>query len=299
MKRGISILAAAAACALFVPANALAWGANGHRITGEIAQRHLSLGATQALSDLAGRKSLALLSTWADFIRSTPAWDCAVPWHYVNIGDTQDFKQGLKRPNSTNRTCAGLVDRLDLPKNLISAIDYFTAIVAGDESKSSGFAEFLEETGAAPYDGSLRLTALAFLVHFVGDLHQPLHVGRADDRGGNSITTNWFDEIKNLHSIWDSGLIDSERLSYTEFVDFLEQELGGTEDSAPGSEVADWARESFDYRAHLYEIWGRTDRDNYLPDLSYSYAAEHIGMVKERLYWGGRRLAELLESILE
>ncbi len=299
MKRGISILAVTVACALLAPTASLAWGANGHRITGQIAQQHLSPEAAQALRDLAGSKSLALLSTWPDFVRSNPAWDCAVPWHYVNVADGQNLEQGLKQANSTSRTCSGLVERLGLPQNLISAIDFFSAVLSGDESKNQAFAEFLEETGAEPYDGSARLTALAFLVHCIGDLHQPLHVGRADDRGGNRITTNWFDELENLHAVWDSGLIDAEGLSYTEFVDFLEQELADTDPPAPGSGVTTWARESFDYRAHLYEIWDRTDRDNHLPDLSYNYAAEHIGMIKERLYWGGRRLADLLESILE
>jgi len=96
-----------------------------------------------------------------------------------------------------------------------------------------------------------------------------------------------------------AGLIDSQMLSFSEFVDFLKQEFADADDPAPDSGVAAWAQESVDYRSHLYENWSRTDRDNYLPDLSYGYTTEHIGMIKARLYWGGRRLARLLDSILE
>ena len=64
--------------------------------------------------------------------------------------------------------------------------------------------------------------ALKFLVHFIGDMHQPLHVGRGEDRGGNSIRVRWFGESRNLHSVWDSAIIASENLSFSEFVDFID-----------------------------------------------------------------------------
>ena len=70
------------------------------------------------------------------------------------------------------------------------------------------------------------MTALALLVHLVGDVHQPLHVGRGPDRGGNSIDVYWFGEPVVLHEVWDEGLIEKEALSFTEFAVFLVQDLG-------------------------------------------------------------------------
>ena len=63
--------------------------------------------------------------------------------------------------------------------------------------------------------------ALKFLVHLVGDIHQPLHVGRREDRGGNLIQVQWFGEPSNLHKVWDEQLIEAEKLSFSEFAAFL------------------------------------------------------------------------------
>ena len=62
---------------------------------------------------------------------------------------------------------------------------------------------------------------LRLLIHIVGDVHQPLHVGRKGDRGGNDIKVTWFGESSNLHKIWDEGLIDNQQLSYTEYVNAI------------------------------------------------------------------------------
>ena len=143
------------------------------------------------------------------------------------------------------------------------------------------FEELMAANGAAPREGSVELTALCFLAHFVTDLHQPLHVGRADDRGGNSVKVNFFGEIKELHSVWDRGLIASQGLSFTEFKAFLDAELAGSVEAGDGGPL-DWAQESLEYRPRVYEIWHRTDRENYLPDLGYRYVYDHIGTAEQR-----------------
>ena len=205
---------------------ALAWGPNGHRITAQIGEDGLSDRAREAVRKIAGKRSLALFATWPDYIRSFPEWDCAKPWHFLTIEDGQDIEDALEKAPRIPRGCdKDLFERLNMPLNVVGAIDYFAAILGGDTPKESAFAELMKESKVEPLNGSVQLTALALLVHLVGDVHQPLHVGRGPDRGGNSITVEWFEKIENLHKVWDEELIENEQLSFSEFAMFLEQEF--------------------------------------------------------------------------
>ncbi|MDH3745698.1 MAG: S1/P1 nuclease [Acidobacteriota bacterium] len=275
------------------------WGAKGHRTVAQIAENHLSDTARTAVRDLTGAKTLAMLAAWPDSLYSESAWGFASPWHYVSIDEDKKLEDIMKNAETS----------LD-PDNLIEAIEYLSDVLRRDQEKSRNFADLLacraprgSESldscrSVKPRDGSTELTALSFLVHLVGDVHQPLHVGRRGDQGGNRVAVNWFDEVRNLHSVWDSGMIEKEGLSFTELVDFIEAELGGTVDVGE-SDVRDWASESIAYRHQVYEVYDRTDRDNHLPDLSWGYKHDHISMVKKRLYQGGLRLAALLNSIYD
>lgn len=301
--RACSVLAALAAISLLavaVPAPALAWGANGHRIVGQIGEDHLSPAARHEIHLLAGRQSLALLSTWPDFIRSFRAWDCVKPWHFLTVEDGETIDDGLAREADLARSACdeALFRSLGMPDNVLEAIDYFAAIVGGDEVKRDHFARLMAQSGVEPYGGSVRLTALSLVVHFVGDIHQPLHVGRGGDRGGNSITVEWFDELTRLHSLWDSGLIEHEGLSYSEFVEFLEQEFAGGDAFGFGEGPRTWAQESIDHRAEVYAIGDPRNPDANLARLSWQYAAERNELLKRRLYAGGVRLAQLLNNVL-
>ena len=288
-RRPTTNLAVAAVLATLVlaPRAAVGWGDNGHRISGRIAQDGLSDEARAAVRRIAGARTLAMLATWPDFARSDPSWDFAARWHYVNAPDSGSLGEVVAAAARTPE-----------PDNVLEAIEYFRAILDGDGDRRRHFEELMAANGARPREGSVELTALCFLAHFVTDLHQPLHVGRGDDRGANSIAVNFFGEIQKLHSVWDRGLIESQGLSFTEFEAFLDAELGGRLEAGDGGPL-DWARESREYLPRLYEIWQRTDRDNYLPELSYRYVYDHIGTVKRRLYLGGLRLAGMLNAIYE
>ena len=281
------LLTVALAALLLAPSIALGWGDTGHRISGRIAQQALSDEARRVVREMAGAQTLAMLATWPDFVRSDPAWNFASTWHYINVADDQSLDDVLEASARDPR-----------PNNVLEAIEYLRAILAGDAERRRDFEELMAANGASPREGSVELTALCLLAHFVTDLHQPLHAGRANDRGGNSVVVNFFGEIEKLHSVWDRGLIKSQGLSYTEFTDFLQAELAGRVEAGTGG-PREWAQESRDYRVGIYQIWQRTDRDNYLPELGYRYVYDHIGTVKRRLYLGGLRLAAMLNSIYE
>ncbi|MFQ5349499.1 MAG: S1/P1 nuclease [Thermoanaerobaculia bacterium] len=277
----------ALATALLTPPMAHAWGDNGHRIVGQGADNTLSEDARHAVRAISGNRTLAMLATWPDFARSDKAWGFVSAWHYVTVEDDETLGVVLERSALTLE-----------PDNVVEAIDYFARILDGDAERRQNFQELMNSNRAAPLGGSLDLTALSLLAHFIGDVHQPLHVGRGNDRGGNSIAVNFFGEVKKLHSVWDSAIIEHQRLSFSEFSRFLEAELGGQIDPGDGGPQS-WAQESREYRHGLYEIWGRTSRDNYLPEIGYDYIFTHLGTIQRRLYLGGQRLGGLLNELFD
>jgi hypothetical protein len=240
------------------PPPAHAWGRTGHRVVGALAERHLSESAARAVRELAGPGGLARIANWPDEIRSDDELGRGKStWHYVTIPDGETYEAVEKDPRG----------------DIIERIRYFQ--------------EVLRDRTA---DRETRWRALAWLTHLVGDIHQPLHVGRGDDRGGNDVLVLWFDEPSNLHAVWDDGMIDHTRLSYTEMVAFLDhatpEEIADWQDSG----VLDWARESMALRERVYDVGDRR--------LGWRYSYEHLPVVERRLLQAGIRLAGLLEAIL-
>jgi len=203
---------------LFIPIASFCWGVTGHRVVAEVAQRHLTKKTKKELKKLIGRENLAMWANWPDFIKSdtTHAWDMASKWHYVNMPaglSKEAFINGLKQ----------------LPgENLYSQIKAMTVQLA-DEN----------------LDDEKRRIALRFLIHFVGDLHQPLHVGREADQGGNKITVTWFDKQTNLHSVWDNALVDFQQYSYSEYASVLDIASDDEVNSWQQSTLEDWFYDSY------------------------------------------------------
>jgi hypothetical protein len=250
------------ACAL--PASpALAWGQTGHRVTGAIADHYLSGVARAHVRLLLGNESLAQAATWPDDMRSDPAeyWQkTANPWHFVTV------------PAGSTHAATGAP-----PEG-----DAVTALAR--------FANTLRDPRASVEDKRL---ALRFTVHIIGDLHQPLHAGRPGDRGGNDVKVSWFGAPTNLHSVWDSGMIDSRGLSHSELADWLAGAI--TPDEVIAWSDADpetWVAESVALRETLYPAGVN-------PKLSYAYAYEHGAEVDGRLSRAGVRIAAYLNKIFE
>ena len=253
----------AAAIALAVPSAANAWGQTGHRVIGEIAQEHIS-GKTRAEIELIlGKEDLAQASTWADEERSNPDsfWQReAGPYHYVTVPKGQTYAE------------VGAPEEGDA----LSALARFTQTVR-DASASR------EE----------KALALKFIVHIVGDVHQPLHAGNGDDRGGNDVKVRWFGDETNLHSVWDSALIDSRNLSYTEYARWLGRDINPRETIAWW--MADpqiWIAESTKIRDQIYPAPAEA-----MPNLGYAYQYEHLGVAETQLQRGGIRLAAYLAIV--
>lgn len=237
--------------------SALALGPNGHRIVATIAEDNLEPAAKKALMKITNGDPLAKLANWPDQIRSDKTWDYAKPWHYISIDDDEIFT-GLERNK---------------------AGDILTAL-----------AEFEKKLRDKKATKTEKWQALAFYIHFVGDIHQPLHVGRRDDRGGNDIAVKWFGKPTNMHAVWDSAIIENEHLSYTEYADFLNNQTTDTVNSWQHAVYLTWAEESKAKRESVYDF----PQDK---ELGYQYAYKNTPILNEQISKAGIRLAGMLNDI--
>ncbi|TMP39481.1 S1/P1 nuclease [Pseudoalteromonas rubra] len=246
---------------------ALSWGMNGHRVVGELAQQHLTSTTEKSVKALLAEDSLAEVSTWADEMRSSTEtfWKKqSGKWHYINIKD----------PGSMARyDDKSVVHRHDV-KHILDGINYSVSV--------------LENTKSSKEDKQF---ALKFLVHLVGDAHQPFHAGRSEDRGGNLIKVTFFKEETNLHSVFDTKLIEHQGLSYRELSDFIVTRDKKKIAQMLNSRPADWLVESNQIAEKIY--------NGNETDISWAYIHRYTPVVKSRLLQGGIRLAGLLNQIFD
>ncbi|TPE46290.1 S1/P1 nuclease [Pontibacter mangrovi] len=236
---------------------AFAWGQNGHRAVGLVAEQHLSKKAKKKILNLLEENTLAEAATWMDDIKSDHAYDHTHDWHWVTIHDGETYDQAEKNPKG----------------DIIGKIEEITkALKAGNLNKAQE-QEYIK-----------------YLIHLVGDVHQPLHVGTGDDQGGNQVKVQWFYQPSNLHRVWDSDMIDGKDLSFTEIVRFLGEPKKDQVQQWQATNVRDWATESMSYRPQVYNL--PEDKK-----LSYRYSYKNFDLVEQRLLQAGIRLAGLLNEI--
>ncbi|RJE72223.1 S1/P1 Nuclease [Pseudoalteromonas sp. MSK9-3] len=247
--------------------NAVAWGQNGHRIIGKVAEEHLTTATVQALTPLLEESSLAQVSTWADEMRSNDSefWrKKSTKWHYINVKDATKMHSHIDHS----------INSKEQVKNILDGIYYGINTLQSDATS-------IDE----------KRFALRFLVHLVGDSHQPFHAGRGEDHGGNLIKVTFFGDKTNLHSTWDTRLIENERLSYSEFAEFIKTSNKTIISDYLNSEPADWLLESHHISDKVYNL-NETE-------ISYGYIYKYMPTVRIRLQQGGIRLAGLLNQIFD
>ncbi|MFK8013425.1 MAG: S1/P1 nuclease [Marinicellaceae bacterium] len=247
---------------LFSCFQAFSWGQTGHRVTGAIAEHYLTDEARTAINKILINEDLAEASTFADEMRSNPDkfWqETANPWHYVNVYEGKTY------------------DQMKIPKegDSVTALEYFS------QQLKSNKTQFKDKQ-----------IALRFIIHIVGDLHQPLHSGTDKDHGGNKIKVKFFSEESNLHKVWDEDLIDKQKLSYTEWAFKLQRKIS-LEQSQEWMEIDPkvWIAESVEIRKNIYP---GSDIE-----LSWDYRYKHIPTINQRLKMGGVRIAAYLNNLFD
>ena len=276
MGRGLFALAAAAS----LPAPALAWGFFGHETTARIAWANISPQSRAAIGRLlayeraigtpaCSLRTLPDAATWPDCIRRENwRWAYTAAWHYQT--------EPVAEAYDARKNCGG--------GNCVSAQIERNHRILADEN----------------LPGNVRLEALAFMVHFAGDIHMPLHSGDNEDRGGNAVEASYgIAPGLNLHSIWDSAL--AERAITSARPPLVRRYSDAERAALGGGTPADWGRESWELaRDFVYpNAFGRALAPDEKPtsaSLTESAIASAIPVSQRRIAQAGLRIAALLDS---
>ena len=136
------------------------------------------------------------------------------------------------------------------------------------------------------------------IIHMVGDLHCPSHAGRLSDRGGNGTKVQWFYEKTNMHSVWDSKMIESaKKWSHTEWCNYLDRSDRKTRKAIVQGEYVDWFKATVIEAANFYEYVESMEKE--MPNLSYQFVYDFTPTLERQLLYGGYRLAYVLNTIFK
>ena len=236
------------------------WWDLGHRVVARLAEPRLTPHTREAVRDILGGQSLADASVWADNIRQYR--HDADRLHFVNIPLADTVYDPAR--HCPRGQC------------IIAAIEHDRRVLAD---------------GAASPEA--RAEALRFLIHFMGDLHQPLHVADDGDRGGNSREVIFLGHPTDLHKVWDGELIDSSVVGQDEYVEYLRRRMQSLDLKAlERGTVVDWAMEGHRIAVeHAYRLPpdGRIGR---------AYLRVNRPVIDQALIAGGVRLAKVLNDAL-
>jgi len=236
------------------------WGQTGHRVVGLVADNHLTKRAKNKINFLLDGNSLANVSTYADEIKAEKKYSYISKWHYINIPLNKKF------------------DEIEREKggDIIYAINKCIQVLKSPK-----------------YNKKEKSFHLKLLVHFIGDIHQPMHLGSKEDRGGNDVKLFWFGNITNLHRIWDTQIIESHNMSYTELASDLPIFTPNQIKVEANKSINNWVEETRIYTCQIY-LESPPNRK-----LGYEYRYKNLPIIKSQLYKAGIRLASILNKIFE
>ncbi|HEY4206298.1 MAG TPA: S1/P1 nuclease, partial [Puia sp.] len=252
-------------CGMALICLCISWGATGHRTVADIAFNHLTPKAKAAVAGLLGTQTMADVSTWADEIRNQPRYRATAPDHFINM------PLGLSHEVFEQEVAAQ-------PHNAYVALLHNEDVLRDAKTTKEQKTE-----------------ALKLLIHFVGDIHQPMHVSRAEDKGGNTIQVRYLGRGTNLHALWDSKLLDHAGLDdgqlSQEYDHVTEREIQKWQKTP----AIEWAWESYQISTQLYAA-AQAPRGNIIDD---AYYARYMPVIQQRLEQAGVRLAGLLNEIFK
>lgn len=240
---------------------AMGWGQKGHDVTAAIAQRHLTPRTEAVVDSLLSGKSMVYWANWLDNASHTPEYAYSRTWHYKNIDPDETYE-------SASVAAGGDV--------IIALTDQCRTLRSGRLDKAQS------------------ALALKMIIHLMGDMHQPMHMGRRSDRGGNNRKVSFFDRETNLHSVWDSYLPEaSHKWSYTEWVDQLDRVTPAMQELILQGDFNDWGKETYSIACDVYA--GTPEGTK----VEYDYIARWTPVVEQQYLKGGLRLAFILNSIFD
>lgn len=243
-----------------LPAQVWAWGQEGHRIIAEVAYHYLSAGTIKKVDKILGKHGMVYMANWADEIKS----DTIYP--NLSSGHFQDLDGGM----TDSAVVAALTDYPKVGGHLFRTTDSIRALLKNDPNNHD---------------------ALVFLVHLAGDRYCPMHTGHLDDLGGNKVKMKWFGSNTNLHSVWDSKLIQSQGYSYTEYAQFLIDKYDAERKAVEQKSEAEMLLENYHMTDEIYKYQETFDGN------TYHYIYRFHQPMEWQLFKAGVRLALWLEEI--
>ena len=264
VRRLIKFFASSLCMFLVAVSPCFGWGPEGHRVVAMIATKHLTPEAANKLKAMVGpHDTLAAISVWADDIREENPE--TAPWHYIDIpltASTLDMRRDCREGNC-----------------VVARIEKFRTELANQSANPA-----------------VRREALEFLVHFIGDLHQPLHCEDNNDQGGNHVQVIFFHAPTNLHAVWDSGILQHEKERDIQLASDLDSRITPAEKTSwvEGS-VESWAMES---HALAREVAYGKLPSGPTPVLEDAYYDVALPVVERQLQRAGIRLAYVLNQAL-
>ena len=240
---------------LLLPLKSLAWGEKGHDLVAEIAFKQLDKKTRKLVLNYLDGSSIEEAANWMDAIKSNPSYNHLKPLHYVN------FEKGAV----VKDTCCD---------NIIHALNQTLNKLKQYKSLSKEEAK----------------TQLCYLFHLIGDLHQPLHVGYASDKGGNTFQVQFNGKGTNLHGLLDYGIIESEKINLKSCLKVKHYTSAEISTLNSGT-IVDWAKESRSYLNEIYSTDGAT--------LSAAYIEKNTLLIEQQIQKAGIRLAGILKTVFE
>ncbi len=235
------------------------WGQKGHDVVAYVAECHLTPRAARTIDRLLEGHSLVYWANWMDNASHTPAYAYTKTWHYVNIDEGKTLEMMEREPQG----------------DLLTALE---CILSGLESHA------LSHQEEAIY--------LKMLIHLVGDLHCPMHTGHRSDLGGNRWRVRYFGRESNLHTVWDSSLVESaHKWGYTEWQHECDRLSRKQANAICTGDPYSWVVETSEL---CHKIYASTPEGS---NLSYDYVARYTPLIERQLVRGGHRLAHLLNKI--
>lgn len=240
---------------------AFGWSQKGHDTVAYIAETHLTSAAADSVSSLFDGYSPVYWANWLDNASHTDRYAYTKTWHYKNIDEGVPYEQATLNPKG------------DVVTATREQIRVLSDSLSTREQK---------------------VLALKILIHIVGDMHQPMHMGHLSDLGGNKTPVRFFDRDTNLHSIWDGSLMNSgHSWSYTEWANQIDRLSPEAQLLESAGNIDDWAGQTYEIATRVYNYFPKNAK------VSYNQIAYWTPVIERQVLRGGLRLARILNAIYD
>ena len=245
---------------LAIALNTFAWGPKGHRIVAQVAYDNLDNKARKHVDKVLGTHGMIYLSTWPDEIKSDTIYPTSFTCHY------QDLAGGM----TDAEVVATLTNYPQEGGDLFMALDSLEAVLLRQPDCHD---------------------ALVFYVHMMADRYCPMHLAHLDDQGGNKVKMKWFGQNTNLHSVWDSKLVENKGFSYTEYANYLYDVYGKQRKEILRMTKAETLLYTYHLTDSVYQYQSTWSGN------AYHYAYRWASAMEYQLYMAGIKLAQSLNAI--